>query len=56
MKMNKEKYEGLQFLFVVDKCTLHTYLPSSYNICQKKVPQTAQNIQVCFVVKGCHSQ
>ena len=55
MKMNKEKYEGLQFLFVVDKCTLHTYLvPTTY--AKKKVPQTVQTIQVCFVVKGCHSQ
>ena len=55
MKMNKEKYEGLQFLFVVDKCTLHIYLgPITY--AKKNVPQTVQTIQVCFVVKGCHSQ
>ena len=53
--MNKEKYEVLQFLFVVDKCTLHTYLvPTTY--AKKKVPQTVQTIRVCFVVKGCHSQ
>ena len=38
MKMNKEKYEGLQFLFVVDKCTLHTYLlPITY--AKKRYPK-----------------
>ena len=38
MKMNKEKYEGLQFLFVVDKCTLHTY-PEPITYAKKRYPK-----------------
>ena len=41
MKMNKEKYEGLQFLFVVDKCTLHTYLVPITYAKKKGTPNSA---------------